>query len=119
MIPYMAKIAMSMDVNGIFMEVHNEPDASKCDAPTQWPLNKFEEIIELKNKYYHKDKISEQQQEEQESLEGFVGRMFNTVFNRNEERNEQIAAEVMNIIQAGNIDPAVEEARIEWMMEDL
>ncbi len=60
-----------------------------------------------------------QQQEEQESLEGFVGRMFNTVFNRNEERNEQIAAEVMNLIQAGNIDPAVEEALIEWMMEDL
>ena len=66
MIPYMAKIAMSMDVNGIFMEVHNEPDASKCDAPTQWPLNKIEEIIELKNKYYHKDKTNEQQQKEQQ-----------------------------------------------------
>ena len=66
MIPYMAKIAMSMDVNGIFMEVHNEPDASKCDAPTQWPLNKFEEIIELKNKYYHKDKTNEQQQKEEQ-----------------------------------------------------
>jgi len=60
-----------------------------------------------------------QQREEQESLEGFVGRMFNTVFNRNEERNEQIAAEVMNLIQAGNIDPAVEEALIEWMLEDM
>ena len=45
--------------------------------------------------------------------------MFNTVFNRNEERNEQIAAEVMNLIQAGDIDPAVEEALIEWMLDEM
>ena len=60
-----------------------------------------------------------QQQEERESLEGFVGRMFNTVFNRNEERNEQIAAEVMNLIRAGDIDPAVEEALNEWMLNEM
>tara|TARA_B100000035_G_C21024442_1_gene565538 strand:+ start:59 stop:1615 length:1557 start_codon:yes stop_codon:yes gene_type:complete len=54
MIPYMARMAMSLDVNGIFMEVHSDPDNSKCDAPTQWPLEKLEEIILLKNKFYHK-----------------------------------------------------------------
>ena len=54
MIPYMARMAMSLDVNGIFMEVHSDPDKSKCDAPTQWPLEKIEEIILLKNKFYHK-----------------------------------------------------------------
>ena len=60
-----------------------------------------------------------QQQEERQTLEGFVSRMFNTVFNRNEERNEQIAAEVMNLIRAGDIDPAVEEALIEWMLDEM
>ena len=53
-IPYMAKLAMSMDVNGIFMEVHHDPDNSKCDAPTQWPLERVHEIINLKQKYYQK-----------------------------------------------------------------
>lgn len=60
-----------------------------------------------------------QQREEQQTLEGFVGRIFNTVFNRNEERNAQIAAELMGLIQAGNIDPAVEEALIEWILNEM
>ncbi len=51
MIPSMGKVAMALDVNGIFIEVHNNPDESKCDAPTQWPLNKLEWLIcELKFK---------------------------------------------------------------------
>ena len=45
----MGKIAIIYDVNGIFMEVHDKPDGSKCDAPTQFPLDKLEDyLIELK-----------------------------------------------------------------------
>ena len=44
LIPYMGKMAMAFDVDGIFMEVHHNPDASKCDGPTQWHLDKLEEF---------------------------------------------------------------------------
>lgn len=47
LIPYMGKMAVAMDVNGIFMEVHDRPDESMCDAPTQWYLNKLEWLIEF------------------------------------------------------------------------
>jgi 2-dehydro-3-deoxyphosphooctonate aldolase (KDO 8-P synthase) len=52
-IPYMGKIAIISGVNGIFMEVHDNPDKSLCDAPTQFPLknlkNFLTNIIKLKN----------------------------------------------------------------------
>jgi len=44
-IPHMGKMAMAMDVNGIFMEVHDKPDDSKCDAPTQWYLDKMDWLL--------------------------------------------------------------------------
>ena len=47
LIPYMGKLAMAFDVNGIFMEVHHNPDKSKCDAPTQWDINKLEELLQF------------------------------------------------------------------------
>jgi 2-dehydro-3-deoxyphosphooctonate aldolase (KDO 8-P synthase) len=58
LIPYMGKLAKAFDVNGIFMEVHDRPDESLCDAPTQFHLNKlYDFLIDLgftekkKNKY--------------------------------------------------------------------
>jgi 2-dehydro-3-deoxyphosphooctonate aldolase (KDO 8-P synthase) len=47
MIPYMGKMAVSLGVNSIFIEVHDRPDESLCDAPTQWPLNKLEWLLEF------------------------------------------------------------------------
>jgi len=47
LIPYMGKVALALDVNGIFIEVHDRPDESYCDAPTQWPLNKLEWLLNL------------------------------------------------------------------------
>ena len=41
-IPLMGKIAIVSGVNALFMEVHNNPDKSKCDAPTQFPLLKMD-----------------------------------------------------------------------------
>lgn len=46
MIPYMGKLAKAFDVNGIFMEIHDKPDESLCDAPTQFPLEKLEWFLE-------------------------------------------------------------------------
>ena len=45
LIPYMGKMAISLGVDGIFMEVHDRPNESKCDAPTQWPLDKLEWLL--------------------------------------------------------------------------
>jgi len=42
LIPYMGKMAVALGVNGIFMEIHDRPDESLCDAPTQWPLEKLD-----------------------------------------------------------------------------
>ena len=45
LIPEMGKMAVTLGVNGIFMEVHDNPDKSLCDAPTQFPITQFEEYI--------------------------------------------------------------------------
>ena len=51
LIPYIGKMAMALDVDGLFMEVHDRPNESKCDAPTQWYLEKLEWLLdELKIK---------------------------------------------------------------------
>lgn len=44
-IPLMGKIAIVSGVDAIFMEVHNKPDESKCDAPTQFPLLKMNDFL--------------------------------------------------------------------------
>ena len=49
MIPTIARMAVAVGVDGIFMEVHDEPEKSPCDAPTQWPLDKANALLtELK-----------------------------------------------------------------------
>jgi 2-dehydro-3-deoxyphosphooctonate aldolase (KDO 8-P synthase) len=47
LIPYMGKIAISLSVNGLFMEVHDNPDKALCDGPTQWPLHKLEWLLDF------------------------------------------------------------------------
>lgn len=49
LIPWMGKLAIAMDVDGIFMEVHDNPDGALCDGPTQWPLNKLNWILNFLN----------------------------------------------------------------------
>jgi len=49
LIPYMGKMAISLEVDGIFMEVHDRPNESKCDAPTQWPLDKLVWLLDFLN----------------------------------------------------------------------
>jgi 2-dehydro-3-deoxyphosphooctonate aldolase (KDO 8-P synthase) len=47
LIPYMGKMAICLGVNGIFMEVHDNPDEALCDGPTQWPLDKLEWLLDF------------------------------------------------------------------------
>ena len=44
-IPLMAKIALVSEVDALFMEVHDDPPNSLCDAPTQFYLNKLESFL--------------------------------------------------------------------------
>jgi 2-dehydro-3-deoxyphosphooctonate aldolase (KDO 8-P synthase) len=49
LIPFMGKMAISLGVNGIFLEVHEEPDKALCDGPTQWPFDKLEWLLDFLN----------------------------------------------------------------------
>jgi 2-dehydro-3-deoxyphosphooctonate aldolase (KDO 8-P synthase) len=44
-IPNMGYMAVINDVNGVFMEVHDRPDESLCDAPTQFPLTNLQTFL--------------------------------------------------------------------------
>ncbi|XP_071927345.1 2-dehydro-3-deoxyphosphooctonate aldolase 1-like isoform X1 [Coffea arabica] len=46
LIPCIARTAVAVGVDGIFMEVHNDPLSAPVDGPTQWPLCHFEELLE-------------------------------------------------------------------------
>ena len=49
LIPTIARTCVATGVDGIFMEVHNDPTSSPVDAATQWPLRHFSELLrELK-----------------------------------------------------------------------
>ena len=44
-IPTLAKAAVVAGCNGMFMEVHPNPDEAKSDGPNQVPLSQVEELI--------------------------------------------------------------------------
>lgn len=45
LIPLMGRVAIVGGAHGIFAEVHDRPDESLCDAPTQFPLAQFEALL--------------------------------------------------------------------------
>ena len=45
MIPTLARSAVAAGCCGVFMEVHDNVEAAKSDAATQWPLNKLENLL--------------------------------------------------------------------------
>ncbi|EIE27034.1 hypothetical protein COCSUDRAFT_34662 [Coccomyxa subellipsoidea C-169] len=45
LIPSIARTAVAVGVDGLFMEVHDDPTTSPVDGPTQWPLRHFEELL--------------------------------------------------------------------------
>ncbi|KAL0398965.1 UNVERIFIED_CONTAM: 2-dehydro-3-deoxyphosphooctonate aldolase [Sesamum radiatum] len=46
LIPCIARTAVAVGVDGIFMEVHDDPLNAPVDGPTQWPLRHLEELLE-------------------------------------------------------------------------
>ncbi|KDD75608.1 DAHP synthetase I [Helicosporidium sp. ATCC 50920] len=46
LIPTVARTAVVCGVEGIFMEVHDNPTASPVDGPTQWPLRHLRRLLE-------------------------------------------------------------------------
>ena len=46
LIPTVARAACAAGVDGLFMEVHDDPTNALCDAPTQWPLGRLSRLLE-------------------------------------------------------------------------
>lgn len=44
-IPPLARAAMAAGIDGLFMEVHPDPDTAKCDGPNSWPLDRAEKLL--------------------------------------------------------------------------
>ncbi|MDW7772994.1 MAG: 3-deoxy-8-phosphooctulonate synthase [Desulfobulbaceae bacterium] len=44
-IPPLARAAMAAGIDGLFMEVHPDPDKAKCDGPNSWPLAQTEKLL--------------------------------------------------------------------------
>ena len=46
-VPILARAAVAAGVDGVFMEVHPDPDKALCDGPNSWPLSKFASLTEM------------------------------------------------------------------------
>jgi 2-dehydro-3-deoxyphosphooctonate aldolase (KDO 8-P synthase) len=44
-VPYLIRAAVAVGVDGIFMEVHPDPDNALCDGPNSLPLSDLENIL--------------------------------------------------------------------------
>jgi 2-dehydro-3-deoxyphosphooctonate aldolase (KDO 8-P synthase) len=44
-VPVLAKAAVAAGANGIFLEVHPDPDQALCDGPNSWPLGQLEPLL--------------------------------------------------------------------------
>ncbi|MGE4293936.1 MAG: 3-deoxy-8-phosphooctulonate synthase [Desulfovibrio sp.] len=44
-VPVLARAAIAAGADGLFMEVHPEPDKALCDGPNSWPLDKARELL--------------------------------------------------------------------------
>lgn len=46
MVPVLARAAMAIGVDGVFMEVHPDPDSALCDGPTSLPLKDLKPLLQ-------------------------------------------------------------------------
>ena len=52
-IPYLAKAAVAAGANGIFLEIHPDPDKALCDGPNSLPLENVKSLIETLIEIHH------------------------------------------------------------------
>lgn len=45
-IPHLARAAVAVGVDALFLEVHPDPANAQSDRETQWPLDQFEELLD-------------------------------------------------------------------------
>ena len=45
-IPYLCRSAVSAGADGLFLEVHKDPDSAPCDGANMWPIDKLADILE-------------------------------------------------------------------------
>ncbi len=45
-LPLLARAAVAAGIDGLFMEVHDDPDNAKSDAATVWPLDQLEGLLQ-------------------------------------------------------------------------
>ena len=50
--PVLAKAAVSVGVDGLFMETHPNPDNAKSDGPNMVPLGEMEELLKKLQRVY-------------------------------------------------------------------
>lgn len=44
-VPHLCRAAAACGVDGLFMEVHPDPDRAPCDGPNMWPLDQLESLL--------------------------------------------------------------------------
>lgn len=44
-IPHLCRAAVACGVDGLFMEVHPDPDNAPCDGPNMWPMDQLETLL--------------------------------------------------------------------------
>jgi len=44
-VPLLARASVAAGADGVFMEVHPEPDQALCDGPNSWPLDKLRPLL--------------------------------------------------------------------------
>ena len=44
-VPHLCRAAVACGVDGIFMEVHPDPDRAPCDGPNMWPLDQLPGLL--------------------------------------------------------------------------
>lgn len=52
MIPVLAKAAMAVGVDGLFIETHPRPDQALCDGPSSLPLGEMNELLKTLNQIW-------------------------------------------------------------------
>ncbi len=45
MIPFLARAAVAAGIDGLFFEVHPEPENARCDGPNSLRLGEFEKLL--------------------------------------------------------------------------